>query len=86
MTYVRPFQRNKYAVGAACSRPFTASQTRGGCAAAPTHDFVWQALDTYFFESALDRSKDFSLCPIEERLNFTTDQITLDTPLGGFAL
>jgi len=49
----RPLQRNKYAVGAACRRPFAASQTRGGCAAAPTHDFVGQALDTYFFESAL---------------------------------
>jgi len=39
---LRTVERNKYAVGAACSRPFAASQTRGGCAAAPTHDFVWQ--------------------------------------------
>ncbi len=45
---LRPYQRIKYPVGAACSRPFAASQTRGGGAAAPTHDFVWQALDPYF--------------------------------------
>jgi len=50
---VRPLQRIKYPVGAACSRPFAASQTRGDCAAAPTHDFVGQALDPYCFESAL---------------------------------
>ncbi len=53
LVLIRPFQRIKYAVGAACRRPFAASQTRGGRAAAPTHDFVGQALDTYFFESAL---------------------------------
>ncbi len=49
---LRTAERIKYPVGAACSRPFAASQTRGGCAAAPTHDFVWQALDPYFFASA----------------------------------
>jgi len=50
---VRTVERIKYAVGAACRRPFAASQTRGGRAAAPTHDFVGQALDPYFFASAL---------------------------------
>jgi len=28
---LRTVERNKYAVGAACRRPFAASQTRGGC-------------------------------------------------------
>jgi len=49
---LRTVERIKYPVGAACRRPFAASQTRGGGAAAPTHDFVGQALDTLFFESA----------------------------------
>jgi len=53
---VRKVERIKYAVGAACRRPFAASQTRGGCAGAPTHDFVWQALDPYCFASALGRA------------------------------
>ncbi len=49
---LRTVERIKYPVGAACRRPFAASQTRGGGAAAPTHDFVWQALDPYSFASA----------------------------------
>jgi len=45
---VSGFQKIKYPVGAACSRPFAASQTRGGCEAAPTNDFVWQAAGYLF--------------------------------------
>jgi len=33
--------------------PVRSEPNAGRLQAAPTNDFVWQALDTYFFESAL---------------------------------
>jgi len=40
--------------------PIRSEPNAGRLQAAPTHDFVWQALDTYFFESAL--SQDAHYC------------------------